>query len=60
VGTPQVRPRPELAERLAELDDVYDCIELTDITDQDVDVDVVAEARRILREPHETRPPDSA
>lgn len=49
----------ELAQRLAELDDVYDCLELTDMTEKDVDVDVVAEARRILGEPHETRPPDS-
>jgi hypothetical protein len=50
----------ELTERLAELDDVYDCIELTDMTEQDVDADVMAEARRILHHPHANRPPDSS
>jgi hypothetical protein len=38
----------ELADRLVELDDVYDCLEFTDTTEQDVDADVIAEARRIV------------
>ncbi|MGW4942065.1 hypothetical protein ACWEOZ_10805 [Actinoplanes sp. NPDC004185] len=38
----------ELAERLVELDDIYDCLEVTDMTEQDVDADVIAEARRIV------------
>lgn len=38
----------ELAERLVELDDVYDCLEVTDMTEQDVDADVIDEARRIV------------
>jgi hypothetical protein len=38
----------ELAERLVELDDIYDCLEVTDMTEQDVDTDVIAEARRIV------------
>ncbi|MDO3704037.1 hypothetical protein Q3W71_20430 [Micromonospora sp. C28SCA-DRY-2] len=37
-----------LAERLVELDDVYDCIEYSDQTAAEVDADVVAEARRII------------
>lgn len=37
-----------LAERLMELDDVYDCIEYSDQTAAEVDADVVAEARRIV------------
>jgi hypothetical protein len=35
------------AERLAELDDVYDTIEYTDLTVEDVNADVVAEAKRL-------------
>jgi hypothetical protein len=42
----------ELAERLVELDDAYDCIEDTDVTEHDVDADVMAEARRIMLEAH--------
>jgi hypothetical protein len=38
----------ELADRLVELDDVYDCLEVTDMTEQNVDADVIAEARRIV------------
>jgi hypothetical protein len=38
----------DLAERLVELDDVYDCLDVTDMTEQDVDADVIAEARRIV------------
>jgi hypothetical protein len=38
----------ELADRLVELDDVYDCLEFSDTTEQDVDADVIAEARRIV------------
>jgi hypothetical protein len=37
-----------VADRLVELDDVYDCLEFTDMTAQDVDADVIAEARRIV------------
>jgi hypothetical protein len=38
----------KLAERLVELDDVYDCLGVTDMTEQDVDAEVNAEARRIV------------
>ncbi|MEV0715621.1 hypothetical protein [Asanoa sp. NPDC050611] len=38
----------ELAERLVELDDVYDYLDVTDMTQQDVDADVIAEARRVV------------
>ncbi len=38
----------ELAERLVELDHVYDCLELTDMTERDIDAGVIAEARGIL------------
>lgn len=37
----------DLAERLVELDDIYDTIEYTHMTEQDVNDEVVAEARRI-------------
>jgi hypothetical protein len=37
-----------LAEGLVELDDVYDCVEYSDQTLDEVDADVVAEARRIV------------
>jgi len=50
----------ESAERFAERDNVYDCIEYTDMTEQDVDADVISEARRIVAEPHATHPPDSS
>jgi hypothetical protein len=46
----------ELAERLAELDDAYDCVEYTDMAEHDVDADVIAEARRILAGTPATRP----
>ncbi len=52
--------RLALAERLVELDDVYDTIEYTDTTEQDVDAEVIAEARRILQQTHPTDPPVSA
>jgi hypothetical protein len=52
--------RLELAERLVELDDVYDCVEYSDETNEDVDARVVAEARRITEETHATRPSGSA
>jgi len=42
----------ELAERLVELDDAYDCIEHTDVTEHDVDADVMVEAHRIMLEAH--------
>jgi hypothetical protein len=48
----------DLTDRLAGLHDVYDCIEYTDMTEHDVDDDVIFEARRIV-EPHATLPPDS-
>jgi hypothetical protein len=51
--------RLALAERFVELDDVYDTIEYTDMTEQDVDADVIAEARRILRETHSTDLPSA-
>ncbi|WP_125805057.1 hypothetical protein [Actinoplanes sp. ATCC 53533] len=35
------------AERLAELDDAYDTIDYTDLTVQDIDTDVIAEAHRL-------------
>ncbi|MBG0565795.1 hypothetical protein [Actinoplanes aureus] len=38
----------DLVERLVELDDVYDCLDYSDMTEQDVDADVMAEARRIV------------
>lgn len=38
----------ELADRLVELDDVYDCLEFSVTTEQDVDADVIVEARRIV------------
>jgi hypothetical protein len=40
--------RIRLAERLVELDDVYDCLEYTDQTVGETDEDVLAEARRIV------------
>ncbi|MFG1801338.1 hypothetical protein ACGFI4_14355 [Micromonospora carbonacea] len=48
-----------LAERLVELDDVYDCVEYSNITDPEVDAEVVAEAHRILEQPHDTDPSPS-
>jgi hypothetical protein len=38
----------DLAERLVELDDVYDISEYTAMTEQEVDAEVIAEARRIV------------
>lgn len=52
--------RLALAERLVELDDVYDTIEYSDMTEEEVDAEVVAEARRILHETHAIDPPPSA
>jgi hypothetical protein len=40
-----------LAERLVELDDVYDCAEYGDQTVEEIDADVLAEARRIVGDP---------
>ncbi|MEV8504537.1 hypothetical protein AB0368_06850 [Actinoplanes sp. NPDC051475] len=40
--------RVALAERLVELDDVYDTLEYTDMTEQDVNDQILAEARRIV------------
>ncbi len=40
--------RLALAERLVELDDVYDTLEYTDMTEQDVNDEILAEARRIV------------
>ncbi|RKF19167.1 hypothetical protein D7I43_31970 [Micromonospora globbae] len=40
--------RVALAERLVELDDVYDTLEYTDMTEQEVNDEVLAEARRIV------------
>ena len=40
--------RLPLAERLVELDDVYDALEYTDTTEQEVNDEVLAEARRIV------------
>ncbi|MEU4482481.1 hypothetical protein AB0F68_31125 [Micromonospora sp. NPDC023966] len=37
-----------LAERLVELDDVYDTLEYTDLTEKDVSDEILAEARRIV------------
>ncbi|MGN9778176.1 hypothetical protein ACTMS0_20775 [Micromonospora sp. H33] len=37
-----------------DLDDVYDCVEYSNVTDAEVDADVVAEARQILGQPHTT------
>ena len=50
----------DLTDRLADLDDVYDCIEYTDMTEHDVDDDVISEARRIMAQTHATHRPDSA
>jgi hypothetical protein len=36
------------AERLVELDDAYDCLDYTDTTEQELDAQVMAEARRIV------------
>jgi hypothetical protein len=41
--------RLALAERLVELDDVYDVVEYTDTTEPDVDDMIRAEARRIIK-----------
>lgn len=38
----------DLAEHLVELDDAYDCLDLSDTTEQSLDADVIAEARRIV------------
>jgi hypothetical protein len=40
--------RSPLAERLVELDDVYDILDYTDMTEQEADDEVRAEARRIV------------
>lgn len=40
--------RLPLAERLVELDDVYDTLDYTDMTEQEADDEVRAEARRIV------------
>ncbi|WP_205775960.1 hypothetical protein [Micromonospora tulbaghiae] len=37
-----------VAERLVELDDVYDTLEYTDMTEQDVNDEILVEARRIV------------
>ena len=37
----------DLAERLVELDDAYDSLEVSDMTEQDVDQQIIAEAHRI-------------
>ncbi|MFC8616298.1 hypothetical protein ACFT9M_07785 [Micromonospora purpureochromogenes] len=37
-----------LAEHLVELDDVYDTLEYTDLTEQDLHIEILAEARRIV------------
>jgi hypothetical protein len=49
--------RLAIAERLVELDDVYDTVEYTDMTEQEVDAEVIAEAGRILQESHAIDPP---
>jgi hypothetical protein len=40
--------RLPLAERLVELDDVYDAVEYMDMTEQEVNDEVLAEALRII------------
>jgi hypothetical protein len=40
-----------LASRLVELDDIYDTLDYTDMTEQDVNDEILAEARRILATP---------
>ena len=40
--------RVALAEHLVELDDVYDTLEYTDMTEQEVNDEILAEARRIV------------
>ncbi|WP_212808658.1 hypothetical protein [Micromonospora endophytica] len=40
-----------LANRLVELDDVYDTLEYTDMTEQDLEGEILAEARRIVGTP---------
>lgn len=37
-----------LANRLVELDDIYDTLEYTNMTEQDINDEILAEARRIL------------
>jgi hypothetical protein len=44
----------DLAERPVELDDAYDCLDFSDTTEQDLDADVIAEARRIVTSPDVT------
>ncbi|NYF58828.1 hypothetical protein [Micromonospora purpureochromogenes] len=39
---------PALAEHLVELDDVYDTLEYTDMTEQDLNIEILGEARRIV------------
>ncbi|MGC5054680.1 hypothetical protein ACLQ2S_24875 [Micromonospora sp. DT48] len=46
--------RLALAERLVELDDVYDTLEYTDMTEQDINDEILAEARRIVGRPEPT------
>jgi hypothetical protein len=41
-----------LAESLVELDDVYDTLEYTDMTDQDINTEIIAEARRVVESRH--------
>lgn len=47
-----------LAERLVDLDDVYGCIDYGDQTVEEIDTDVLAEARRIVEGAQDT--PDGA
>jgi len=51
--------RLDLAERLVELDDVYDTAEYAELAAGELDAEVIAEARRILQDAHATDPPDS-
>jgi hypothetical protein len=43
----------DLAEHLVELDDVYESLEVTDMTEQDVNDEIIAEARRIAAIPRD-------
>jgi hypothetical protein len=49
----------ELAEHLVELDDIYDSVDYTDETNEDVDARLVAEARRIVETTHAAGPSPS-
>ncbi len=53
MGAQDHRPRhAALAEHLVQLDDVYDSLEYTDMTEQDINTEIITEARRVVESRH--------